>query len=220
MFKNSKAVVVLQPKRSGAVHVPGKGLSMLMVFSSWCGHCHSLAPTYEKLASSVLFADFFAIDGSAHPDALKSLEEQGVTVSGYPTVWVFNQGKPVEEYKGNRTYEDMMKFLTNEMQKKPKEDLKIVKPQTQSQRGNDCGEQHRLYQKVCKGVWEKKCTKDTSIKEIRSIISDATECGNRRVRFAKDCEEGSLDYGHQGAITKMLNIKRHCERELDARSIK
>jgi len=86
---------------------------VLVAFTApWCGHCKSLAPTWEKLAN-----DFAAepnvtiakVDAEAE-NAKKTAKDQGV--SSYPTIKFFPKGSSEPEaYSGARTEEAFVTFL-------------------------------------------------------------------------------------------------------------
>ena len=80
----------------------------------WCGHCKSLKPVYEKVASAfgaerkVVVA---AVDATAARDVSSRFE-----VRGYPTIKFFPRGtaaKEAEEYEGGRSVDDFVAFLNN-----------------------------------------------------------------------------------------------------------
>lgn len=78
----------------------------------WCGHCKSLAPTYETIAtnfkdeSTVVIAK---VDADS-PAAKGSAERYGVT--GYPTLKWFPKGsiEPID-FNGGRTEADIVNFI-------------------------------------------------------------------------------------------------------------
>lgn len=78
----------------------------------WCGHCKSLAPTYEIIAtnfkdeSTVVIAK---VDADS-PAAKGSAERYGVT--GYPTLKFFPKGstEPID-FNGGRTEADIVNFI-------------------------------------------------------------------------------------------------------------
>ncbi|MCO5589563.1 hypothetical protein L7F22_043531 [Adiantum nelumboides] len=90
----------------------GKGMWLVEFFSPWCGHCKKFAPTWsmlvgmnEHLADSSDF-HFGRVDCVAQGDLCSSNE-----IRGYPTIRLINNGKKVEEFEGERTYESLSTFI-------------------------------------------------------------------------------------------------------------
>ncbi|EON69878.1 hypothetical protein W97_09142 [Coniosporium apollinis CBS 100218] len=91
----------------------GKDKDVLVAFTApWCGHCKTLAPTWETLARdfasepTVLIAK---VDAEA-PNARAIAEEQGI--KSYPTIKYFPKGSTTPEaYNGGRTEKDLVSFM-------------------------------------------------------------------------------------------------------------
>ena len=91
----------------------GKDKDALVAFTApWCGHCKSLAPTWEKVAqdfaseNGVLIAK---VDCEA-PNAKATAEEAGV--KSYPTINFYPKGsKEGVPYTGGRSEADLITFM-------------------------------------------------------------------------------------------------------------
>jgi len=88
--------------------VTGKGLTFVKFYAPWCGHCKSLAPTWDKLATKYKGAgvNVAKVDCTVHAAPCTA---NGV--QGYPTLKLFKDGKPID-YQGARTIDAFDAFLT------------------------------------------------------------------------------------------------------------
>ncbi|KAA8652567.1 hypothetical protein EYZ11_002372 [Aspergillus tanneri] len=91
----------------------GSDKDVLVAFTApWCGHCKSLAPTWESLANDFALEPNIVIakvDAEAE-NARATAKEQGVT--GYPTIKFFPRGsKEAVDYAGPRTEEAFVNFV-------------------------------------------------------------------------------------------------------------
>ncbi|EHY52657.1 hypothetical protein HRR83_006847 [Exophiala dermatitidis] len=93
----------------------GGDKDVLVAFTApWCGHCKSLAPTWEKLADdfaaepNVIIAK---VDAEAE-NSKATAQSQGIT--GYPTIKFFPKGSTEPEpYTGPRTEEALVDFINS-----------------------------------------------------------------------------------------------------------
>lgn len=86
---------------------------MVKFYAPWCGHCKSMAPKYDKLASifsgekDVVVAK---LDATEYPELAQRYE-----VTGYPTVKFFPFGSTVPvSYDGPREVEPMLSYLNEQ----------------------------------------------------------------------------------------------------------
>lgn len=125
-FINEKTGLKPTPKKGTASNVQvltdqtfgdaiGKDRDVLVAFTApWCGHCKTLAPTWETLAanfaaeSSVLVAK---VDAEAE-NSKATASSQGV--SSYPTIKFFARGSSTgEPYTGGRSEPELLEFLNS-----------------------------------------------------------------------------------------------------------
>ena len=86
---------------------------MCGVFSKGCGHCKNMKPAWNQLksATSSMPGDgsLIEIDSSILPQIqIPALTNR---ISGYPTILLFRNGVAKEEYGGDRSFQDMHRFL-------------------------------------------------------------------------------------------------------------
>lgn len=88
-----------------------KGSHFVKFYAPWCGHCQKLAPTWESLAESLKddgSVNIAKIDCTAHRESCSEFE-----VKGYPTLLWIQDGKKVSKYQGDRSGEDLKKFISS-----------------------------------------------------------------------------------------------------------
>ncbi|XP_078439106.1 thioredoxin family protein [Wolffia australiana] len=106
----SSSVVVLTSENFDSVVLDTKKDVLVEFYAPWCGHCKSLAPIYENVAS-VFKLDEDVVIANFDADKYKDLAEK-YGVSGYPTLKFFPKGnKAGEDYDGGRDLADFVNFI-------------------------------------------------------------------------------------------------------------
>jgi len=90
--------------------VDGSKHVFLKVYAPWCGHCKSLAPDWEELATTFKAERNVAVaklDATVHGEIAKQLD-----VKGYPTLLFFPKGQSVPiPYRGDRSINGLIDWL-------------------------------------------------------------------------------------------------------------
>ncbi|KAJ0111708.1 hypothetical protein Patl1_00911 [Pistacia atlantica] len=103
-------VVVLTADNFDAVVLDESKDVLVEFYAPWCGHCKSLAPTYEKVATAFKMEEDVVI-ANLDADKYKDLAEK-YGVSGYPTLKFFpRSNKAGEDYEGGRDLDDFVSFI-------------------------------------------------------------------------------------------------------------
>jgi protein disulfide-isomerase-like protein len=104
--------VILTPDNFDAVVGQSQGV-FVEFFAPWCGHCKSLAPEYEVVATAFLKLKSQAVIASVDADAHKALGTRfGIT--GFPSLRWFPAGSlEPETYNGGRTAADIVQFVND-----------------------------------------------------------------------------------------------------------
>lgn len=93
--------------------------TFVMYHVSWCPHCRSAKPEFEKLGASVMVGGKKVALKAVNPEEEGEASVQGGPVKGYPTFRLFHgaaagAAAPVE-FTGERTEAAMREFLQREM---------------------------------------------------------------------------------------------------------
>lgn len=106
---NSGPVKVVTAKTFDEIVFSGNDV-LIEFYAPWCGHCKSLAPTYEKVGEA--FAENKTVTVAKMDATANDVPSSKFSVSGFPTI-MFVSGKDgsVVSYDGNRQQEDMIKFI-------------------------------------------------------------------------------------------------------------
>ena len=71
-----------------------------------CGHCKKMMPEWDKFQQNApQNVKVSKVEQAEKPDLLEKLG-----IQGFPTIKLFNNGKPVKDYNGERTAEAFASF--------------------------------------------------------------------------------------------------------------
>lgn len=116
---------------------------LVLFFAHGCGYCKRMMPEWNKFknVSPISIGEVPAEQMSEY-NPLENEEN----IVGYPTIRLYNKGKLVKEYDGDRSKEDIMKFVKKYVKEhKPKKsNLLLVK----ARKGNSLN--NRLIKKITK----------------------------------------------------------------------
>ncbi|KAI9224193.1 thioredoxin-like protein [Blastocladiella britannica] len=115
----SASVVQLEPANFDKV-VDGSKNVLVKFYADWCGHCKSLAPTFEELGDAFSHAQDSVVIAKVNADTHRELGSR-FGVQGFPTLKWFPKGSTTpEEYNGGRTLDDLASYIQGKTSVRPK----------------------------------------------------------------------------------------------------
>ena len=110
--KEATAVTVLTASNFDSIALDKSKDVLVEFYAPWCGHCKSLAPTYEKVAQTFA-ADKDVVIANVDADAAANKDlAQRFGVSGFPTIKFFPKNdKSGQDYNEGRDGEAFVKFI-------------------------------------------------------------------------------------------------------------
>lgn len=102
-------VIEVNQKNFKEVVLNSKLPVMVEFYAPWCGHCKNLAPTWEKLATSLKgIIPVVKIDATVETQLASQYQ-----IRGYPTIKLFSPNGNIEDYNGQRTLSSLSSFATS-----------------------------------------------------------------------------------------------------------
>lgn len=97
------------PKKTWELKEPSS-CSVILWYAPWCPHCKAVKGTWKRLGETATFMDVFAFNCEKHKGHLSKIQEDmPELVRSYPTITFYKRGKPVEEYRGDRSLNNLLK---------------------------------------------------------------------------------------------------------------
>ena len=87
------------------------GKWLILFHADWCGHCHNFMPVWTNLQNTKK-VNTFEIENQ-HLTSLKNMPcaLQNETISGFPTISLYNNGIKVNKPLKSRSLEDLLEFI-------------------------------------------------------------------------------------------------------------
>jgi len=84
---------------------------LILYYTNWCGWSQKFLPTWDKLQEQVKDVEFVKIDCEKDKELCQN-------VPGFPFLILEKTSPKKVEYKGDRSIEDVLRFLEKNMEKK------------------------------------------------------------------------------------------------------
>ncbi|RKP03665.1 hypothetical protein CXG81DRAFT_7738, partial [Caulochytrium protostelioides] len=108
-------VVMLTPENFDEV-VGGPKHVFLKVYAPWCGHCRTLAPTWDQLAVRLADHADDIVVAKIDADAHRAIGER-LGITGFPTLkWFPKHSQQPEDYRAGRSLEALVEYVTSQAQ--------------------------------------------------------------------------------------------------------
>ncbi|CAA7398359.1 unnamed protein product [Spirodela intermedia] len=182
------SVVVLTAESFDRVVLDESKDVLVEFYAPWCGHCKSLAPIYEKLASAYKLEEDVVI-ANVDADKYKGLAEK-YGVGGYPTLKFFpKNNKAGDDYNGGRDLDDFVAFI-NEKSGTSRD----TKGQLTSKAGIVENLSELVKEFISAGEDEKKAVLSRIEEEAEKLKGSSARYGKVYLKAAKSTVEKGADY--------------------------
>ena len=84
------------------------GVSAVLFWAPWCGHCRSFEPTFEAVASEMAGKARF---GKVNCDEQENISSE-CGIKGTPTVIIYKDGREVDRHTGAESKESLAKRIS------------------------------------------------------------------------------------------------------------
>lgn len=197
-------VVVLTPDNFDEIVLNKEKDVLVEFYAPWCGHCKSLAPIYEKVATAFKLEEDVVI-ANVDADKHRDLGEK-YGVSGFPTLKFFpKSNKAGEDYDGGRDLDDFVAFI-NEKSGTSRDG----KGQLTSKAGIVASLDELVKEFVNAGNDEKKAILAKIEEEVEKLEGAAARYGKIYLKAAKNSWEKGADY----AKKEVQRLERMLEKSI------
>jgi thioredoxin-like negative regulator of GroEL len=90
-----------------------RGISLILFYSTKCGHCQNLIPVFKRLPGSIGGCQFGMINVSLEKDIIRMAKNTIVPIEFVPLIILFVNGKPYVRYDGSYNDNELRLFIVN-----------------------------------------------------------------------------------------------------------
>nr|KJB09450.1 hypothetical protein B456_001G143100 [Gossypium raimondii] len=182
------SVVVLNADNFNEIVLDETKDVLVEFYAPWCGHCKSLAPIYEKVATAFKLEEDVVISNLDVDKYTDVAEKYGV--SGYPTLKLFPKGnKAGEDYRGERELDDFVSFINEKCGTS-----RDTKGQLTSKAGILPSLDTLVKEFVSASNDDKKTVLSKLEQEVEKLKGSSARYGKIYLKAAKSCLEKGTDY--------------------------
>lgn len=94
-----------------------KNFVLIWFYATWCGHCQEMEKNWDELKEDhPEEVDLAQVESQDYMYNYKHSPNED-RITGYPTLRLYHKNKMIGEYDGDRSYEDIKKFIKNYLDK-------------------------------------------------------------------------------------------------------
>ncbi|KAG5549030.1 hypothetical protein RHGRI_014416 [Rhododendron griersonianum] len=189
------SVVVLTPDNFDELVLDETKDALVEFYAPWCGHCKSLASTYEKVASAFKLEEDVIV-ANLDADQHKDLAEK-YGVSGFPTLKFFPKGnKAGEDYDGGRDLDDFVNFINENCGTSRDAKGQLTDKVSSGTAGIIETLDTLVKEFVTASSEEKKTVYGRMEEEVEKLKGSAARYGKIYLKASKSCLEKGADYAN------------------------
>jgi thiol-disulfide isomerase/thioredoxin len=85
-----------------------KGKWLVLYYANWCGHCQSMKPEWQKTVQNLKNNKNLNI-AEVESESVSNIQPK-VKIVGFPSLKMYDNGKQIDEFEGQRTADFMQSF--------------------------------------------------------------------------------------------------------------
>lgn len=96
---------------------PFRGLSLIMFYSTRCGHCIKLVPKFKELPNMINGIQFGMINVTENQDVIGKSRGTTTELKYVPVIFLYYNGRPFMRYDGPPELAEISRFIAKEAQR-------------------------------------------------------------------------------------------------------
>ena len=157
-----------------------KNFVLIWFYATWCGHCQNMESTWENVKENHSEEiDLAQVESEDYMNSYQHSPNED-RITGYPTLRLYHKNKMIGEYDGDRTYDDIDRFIKSYLEEHNnanKKNMLVVK----AKKSNNIN--HKLLSELRKGFKnqskKRKINRTKNLKKGRKVSKKGRK-GNRR----------------------------------------